>query len=501
MNDISKLNLGSDVDYNIKDAYMRSLVPSNADPTTNKLATMSDVSGGGGNVDAYNVSYLYTNVGTALDILLEDITYTITVNTTESSLIGEDVTITYGSDTQTATFSSLGIAQFKIIKYTGLVSISSTDGEDTATGSVIIVSGTQSYSTSLSFKHIYGVSWDGSSSPAMTRTGGAVGFSDPSPAVNNGSGSSPFDSIAPWSGMEIVDDTTGGKLVSIPKYYYKWTKTGDVMTLDISETEEDGFLVSPAHADRGDGKGERDVVYVGRYHSASSTYKSTTGVTPQVDVTRATARSGIHNLGNAYWQYDFAMFWTIMMLYIVEYANWNSQATIGYGCAPDGSTSAVRNMGYTDNMQYHTGTTAANRTTYGGTQYRYIEGLWDNCFDWCDGIYFSGINVYCIKNPSNFSDTSNGTKVGTRPTSGGYISAWNVPSVSGYEYALYPSAVSGSDSTYICDYCSYNSSGVVLRVGGSYGQYQDRGAFCLLGVDAASSQNAGTGCRLMKLPN
>lgn len=36
---------------------------------------------------------------------------------------------------------------------------------------------------------------------------------------------------------------------------------------------------------------------------------------------------------------------------------------------------------------YHTGTTAANRTTYGYTQYRYIEGLWDNVYDWMDGCY------------------------------------------------------------------------------------------------------------------
>lgn len=47
MAEISKLNLtGSDLD--IKDAYMRSLVPSNADPTSNKLATIADISGDGG---------------------------------------------------------------------------------------------------------------------------------------------------------------------------------------------------------------------------------------------------------------------------------------------------------------------------------------------------------------------------------------------------------------------------------------------------------------------
>ena len=186
-----------------------------------------------------------------------------------------------------------------------------------------------------------------------------------------------------------------------------------------------------------------------------------------------------------------------MMLYLVEYANWNSQATIGYGCSPSGSKF---NLGATDSMVYHTGTTAANRTTYGSVQYRHIEGLWDNVFDWCDGIYFSGSNVFCIKNPASFSDTSGGTNVGTRATSSGYISGWTNPTASGFEYALYPNAVAGSESTYVCDYCNYNSSGVVLFVGGDYGQYQNRGAFYLLGNNAASGQISNVGCRLQKLP-
>lgn len=344
--------------------------------------------------------------------------------------------------------------------------------------------------------NIYGAEWDGSSNPAWTRTDAASGFPNPNPAVNNGNGSSPFDDLMPWSGMEVVDDATAGKLVKIPKYWYKWTRSGSTMKLQISPDPQDGFLVSPAHADRGDGKGERDYVYVGRYHCNTS-YKSQAGSQPAVSMTRAAARSSIHNLGSTYWQYDFAMYWTIMMLYLVEYANWNSQATIGYGCSP---SYAKFNMGATDNMVYHTGTSAASRTTYGSVQYRHIEGLWDNVYDWCDGIRFSGSTVYCIANPASFSDTSGGTNVGTRATSGGYISGWTNPTADGFEYALYPNAVSGSETTYVCDYCYYDAWGVVLRVGGNYGQSQDHGAFYLSGYYTASSAYASIGCRLQKLP-
>lgn len=351
-------------------------------------------------------------------------------------------------------------------------------------------------SVTVSFAQIYGVQWDGTASTTWSRTDAAETFMNPTPAVNNGNGSSPFDTIMPWAGMVVEDDATAGKLVKIPKYWFKWTRSGNGMKLQISNGPEAGFHVSPAHADRGDGKGERDYVYVGRYHCNTS-YKSQAGSQPAANMTRAAARSSIHNLGSTYWQYDFAMYWTIMMLYLVEYANWNSQATIGYGCSP---SSQKFNMGATDAMIYHTGTSAASRTTYGSVQYRHIEGLWDNVYDWCDGIRFSGSTVYCIKNPASFSDTSGGTNVGTRATTGGWISGWTNPTADGFEYALYPNAVSGSETTYVCDYCNYGASGVVLYVGGYYGQNQNYGAFYLVGNYAASFAVAGIGCRLQKLP-
>lgn len=351
-------------------------------------------------------------------------------------------------------------------------------------------------SVTVSFAQIYGVQWDGTASTTWSRTDAAETFMNPTPAVNNGNGSSPFDTIMPWAGMVVEDDATAGKLVKIPKYWFKWTRSGNGMKLQISNGPEAGFHVSPAHADRGDGKGERDYVYVGRYHCNTS-YKSQAGSQPAANMTRAAARSSIHNLGSTYWQYDYAMYWTIMMLYLVEYANWNSQATIGYGCSP---SNAKFNMGATDNMVYHTGTSAASRTTYGSVQYRHIEGLWDNVYDWCDGIRFSGSTVYCIANPASFSDTSGGTNVGTRATSSGYISGWTNPTADGFEYALYPNAVSGSETTYVCDYCYYSASGVVLFVGGNYGQNQYHGAFYLNGYSAASNAHANIGCRLQKLP-
>jgi hypothetical protein len=334
------------------------------------------------------------------------------------------------------------------------------------------------------------------------RTDAAVGFSDPNPyyAGMSTTPSSPFDNIMPWSGMRRVTDASAGELVEIPKFYYKWTRDGVKMKLQISMSQFDGSHVSPAHADRGDGVGERDYVYVGRYHCASD-YKSKTGYSPKYNVSRSTARTSIHNLGSLVWQIDFAMWWTINMLYLVEFAHWDSQSKIGYGC---GNNSGVQSMGASDSMPYHTGTMKSNRTTYGvGCQYRYIEEWWGNADIWLDGIYFSGNNlsdIYCIKNPADFSDFTGGSKVGERPTTSGFISAWSNPTVSGYEYALYPSAISGSGNTYICDFCSYNSSANAVGSSGFYAHELGFGAFYLFGQYNSTYYDIGTGARLMVLP-
>lgn len=348
---------------------------------------------------------------------------------------------------------------------------------------------------------IFGVLWDGSSSTVLTRTDDAVGFANPDPYVADGNhpGSSPFDSIMPWSGIRRVT-MDGNELVEIPKFWFKVTKTGSAMTFQIANYAAEGFHVSPAHMDRRDGVGERDYVYVGRYHCASD-YKSKSGVAPIVSITRATARTGCHALGNDYWQFDFAMFWTIRLLYIVEFADWDSQKVIGYG---GGNSSSVVTMGYTDSMPYHTGTMASSRTTYtASTQYRYIEGIWDNVYDWCDGIRFSSSTIYTYLNPSTYSDSSGGTNTGTRPTSGGCISAFGVPSATDYEWTLYPSFVvsDSSYSTYVADGCYYASSGVVLYVGGYCYQFRNYGMFSLYGNNKSSRSDGYIGARLMYLPS
>ena len=425
----------------------------------------------------------------------------ITLNTANKS--GKFTVSRKGDGTITATSSDTKIATIGTINQTtGEVTVNSV-GDTTGTATIKVkVAESANYlapadkdvPVKAQFVTIYGVEWDWTSSGPTkgTRTDAAAGFSDPNPAVNNGNGSSPFDNLMPWAGM-VKETRTGGVMVKEPKYWYKWTKTGKKLKLQIADGPVEGFHVDPVNMDRGDGLGELNFSYIARYHCASGTYKSETNKAQQVSITRSAARTSIHNLGANIWQMDFAQMWYVGMLFLVEFADWNGER-IGRGCSASGSK---ENNGKTDAMQYHTGTTAANRDTYGYTQYRNIEGWWDNVYDWMDGCYYNSNGLNVIKNPNQFSDSANGTLVG-KPVAG-YPSDFTIPTQSGLEWALFPSAAAGSTTNYVPDYWDFNGSSPCLRRGGYYYQNQNRGPFCV-NYYGTSGTSASIGCRLQERP-
>lgn len=424
----------------------------------------------------------------------------ITLNTANKS--GKFTVSRKGDGTITATSSDTKIATIGAINQTtGEVTVNSV-GDTTGTATIKVkVAESANYlapadkdvPVKAQFVTIYGVEWDWTSSGPTkgTRTDAAAGFSDPNPAVNNGNGSSPFDNLMPWAGM-VKETRTGGVMVKEPKYWYKWTKTGKKLKLQIADGPVEGFHVDPVNMDRGDGLGELNFSYIARYHCASGTYKSETNKAQQVSITRSAARTSIHNLGANIWQMDFAQMWYVGMLFLVEFADWNGER-IGRGCSASGSK---ENNGKTDAMQYHTGTTAANRDTYGYTQYRNIEGWWDNVYDWMDGCYYNSNGLNVIKNPNQFSDSANGTLVG-KPVAG-YPSDFTIPTQSGLEWALFPSAAAGSTTNYVPDYWYFSGSFPCLLHGG-YGQGQYHGPFCV-SYGGTSVTNAVIGCRLQERP-
>ena len=415
-----------------------------------------------------------------------------TLEVTITNGTATSVTATLGSTVVNLTYDS-GVWR-GTLKAFGTWTVEASNGEKTVSDTVTITS-VAVYTLTLGFVTIYGVEWDGSSTTAWTRTDAAANFTDPVPYVAGATRyGSPFDTIQPWAGM-IKENRTGGVMVAIPKFWYKITQSGTGLKIQIADGAVDGFSVSPAHMDRGDGKGERDVVYVGRYHCANSTYKSETGKTPQVNQTRPTFRTQCHNIGSTTWLMGWPMRFTIWLLYLVEFADWNSQAKIGYGC---GNGSNIQNMGYTDSMPYHTGTTLSSRTTYGlGTQYRYIEGLWDNVLDLLDECYNSSNGLMLILNPANSSDSSGGVSVGT--PSSGWPSKFALKDVSGTFPLFIPSEASGSETTYSCDIWDFANHPCVYG-GSRYNLQSSEEGLFYCGATTTVNVWQDVGGRLQELP-
>ena len=150
-------------------------------------------------------------------------------------------------------------------------------------------------------------------------------------------------------------------------------------------------------------------------------------------------------------------------------------------------------------MTYHTGR-AAGTNGKTAVQYRHIENPYGNVFEWVDGINFSDGTVYVCLNPASYADdtANNYTNIGTKIQNNGYISAIGVAAA--MPWAFYPTAVGGSETTYIPDYAGYDSGWRVLRVGGYWSSGGYAGLFCFYADYSSSDTSSFVGARLLFHP-
>ena len=367
----------------------------------------------------------------------------------------------------------------------------------------------------------YGVQWafDNSSS-ALTRLGAAASFAAPSPAVGTGAGSSPFDACLPWSGIRECNVVSGvvtaykgdanfsrtaaDVMVEIPKFWYKCTNNAATSKREwwIADGPADGFVVHPAFIRGGV---EKEHIYVGRYATSGSANAqvSKSGVTHLTGITRAafrgsSAATGAKQKGAGWSQWDIATWNALQMLYLVEFADFNAQAKIGRGYC-DGNITPI-SAGGTDGMSYHTGRPAG---TDGKTavQYRGIENLWGNIWQFVDGYNINNAVHYFCTDQSKFADdtASNYTQMGYNTTgkSDAYISALGFDANNPWLQA--PTAAAGSEITYITDRYWYNTGWRVLLVGGRLDNASGCGVFCWFATHASSFANADLCSRLLKI--
>ena len=190
--------------------------------------------------------------------------------------------------------------------------------------------------------HVYGVrrKISSNSSSAWERLFDSIG-KVANATKNGGTVVNNFDSLAPWSEIKTCnydletkkikawigdanfkfDGSNGDVFTHFPKTYWKIYQENDYDYVLLADYPRAGFT-------------EVDGFFIGRYEAslvaADNKLHSYSGLVPTTNKTRAQFRTLANALGTNFSQLDWRYF-VIQMLYLVEYASYNSQSMLGNG--------------------------------------------------------------------------------------------------------------------------------------------------------------------------
>lgn len=331
---------------------------------------------------------------------------------------------------------------------------------------------TKEINVTLQDASIYGVRRQiNNSSTAWERIAAGVGLTA-SATKSGGTVQNDFDNISPWKDIKTCDlsptgtvnkyigdagfsftNPTGRIMTEIPDFWWQRKQENGYEYIYISSVEQEGFTKS--------GK-----FYLGRYTATGSSSSVTckSGVANYTNVTITDARTNSKKIGSNWGLMDVLSWSVLQMLYLVEYADYNSQDKLGYGVC----NGSQINTGGCDNLGMKSGCLANDKTK--AVIYRGIENPFGNIYQWLDGINISSYNAWVCYDRDKYAT---GT-VASPYTKLGYADA----SSSGYATKIgydannpaiqRATATGGSDSTHIPDYFISDSSTRVVAVGGSY---------------------------------
>nr|DAJ55860.1 MAG TPA: tail collar fiber protein [Caudoviricetes sp.] len=340
-----------------------------------------------------------------------------------------------------------------------------------------------------------------SSSSALERLNDNVGLvanatHDGSAVVND------FDNIYPWSDIISYNYDTKGQritafygdptfdfsgnngqvLTRIPKFWYKIWKDGGYYYYSIANNKVDGYIESQQFS-------------VGRYtvSGSSSGVFSRSGQAPFVNYNITNARTYARNVGDRFGILDYHIF-LISLLYIVEYADYNSQNKLGKGNI---SNTVALTSGGCDSLGMKSGC-LVNDSKH-SVIYRGIEDIYGNIWQFIDGLNIKDHIAYVSYNSSDYAvDKFDGSykPVGyTTPNTNGWVKELgydnNNPLIS------LAAVIGGSESTYVTDYYWQNSGNRIAHFGGGWGSGTNCGFWFWNLNNESSLAYAGSGSRLL----
>lgn len=364
----------------------------------------------------------------------------------------------------------------------------------------------------------------------------------------------------------VLDGTDGTVRVNTPKFYGKsgsdgnkrWVRTSTVKiddswveipellidayrsTVDttVSATPKAVSVVNTTTAFRGGGNRANYDDYLTTELETKDIFRSDLGK-PRTNISRATMRTYATNAGSELLCYEYYK-WIFYWNYVIEYANFNSQAVYnakltadGYhqGGLGDGVTTwsgdwntyngyyPLTPCGYCNDIGNFTGvkdlvipetvinesTTVASKT-FKVPRWRGFDNPFGDIWTNLDGIILERTaanqpsSVYTTTDPTAFGDdnTAKGkmTVAGTEIASDGWIKDYDL----GETGEIIPSVVGGSATTYMCDYHYCNASSTALRtllVGGYAVNGGYAGLGCFYSYDGVGFAHAYVGFRTL----
>ena len=286
----------------------------------------------------------------------------------------------------------------------------------------------------------------------------------------------------------IIDGTDGNVMVQIPKFWYKYEFADGKHKWLISDGEQPGFEVHPAF-DRGGTI--RDFRYYPAYQgfTLSGNLISGSGRVPTANKTRAVFRTEAAANGTGWSQIDWNLLIAVQLLYLTEYADFDTQDMLGQGITSGSTYTAV--TGSSNSL----GNASSPRTNT-NTQfmsYRGIENWYGQIFKFIDGVNIKDREYFVNKKPSTYADD---VFTGDYVTTGMTMAAANgyVKNIVQTKNGFISSDATGTNSTYIPDFQYQATTGNrIVFFGGTAGNGLAAGGFCVGGDSAASSAHAAIG--------
>lgn len=255
---------------------------------------------------------------------------------------------------------------------------------------------------------------------------------------------------------------------------------------------------------------------------------------PISSLTRAQFRTRAAAKGTGYSQQYWDAYQSMVRLYVVEYANFNSQSSynasltadgykqggLGNGLtttdstswnnfnsynplAPCGVTKSLVNNTGCINISYPANTFTTSAVTFQIPSYRGVENPFGHIWKWVDGININTTNntttVYTTDDITKFADdttTNYTTRVSFTKPSDNYIKTWNWDQYGDF----IPTSTGGSSDSYLYDYSWWNSGWRVLYCGGGAHNGARAGLFCFSANSDSAHSSASLGGRLYFTP-